>query len=671
MSKPPLEHPPQDTASTLLNGPDPVDTPRRPDALPAGGTPPFPLRADPRPSPLPEETPLDDDEVAHYDDAIIGRAFRVSAILLVLLLVAAAAAYWFLNREPRRAPATLGTLPAPAPLVQANAVPPIARFTDITEASGIRFTHVNGATGEKLLPETMGGGVAFFDFDSDNDQDLLFVNSAPWPWTPASQAPPPTSVLYRNNGEGKFEDVTAGSGLDVSIYGMGVAVGDYDNDGLSDVFLSAVGGNRLFHNEGGGKFRDVTAQAGVGGGATNWSTSCAWFDYDNDGRLDLFVCNYVRWSREIDIEVGYKLVGIGRAYGQPMNFQGAFSALYRNLGGGRFEDVSGAAGIQVKNPATGVPVGKSLGVSPVDLDEDGWMDLVVANDAVQNFVFHNQRDGTFREIGAMCGVAFDNYGKTRGAMGIDTGKFREDDALGIVIANFATEMTALYVSQRSSLIFADEAITEGIGPAGLLLLKFGVFFFDYDLDGRLDVLTANGHLEEEIEKIQQHQSYRQPAQLFWNAGPQTSAGCFVSVAPEQCGGDLFKPLVGRGSAFADIDGDGDLDVVLTQTGGPSLLLRNDQRLDHYWLRLKLIGAGSNRDAIGALIKLRTGDRTLLRQVMPTRGYLSQSELPVAIGLGPSSRVDELEVTWPGGQKQVIDPSSIHLGALTLVQQAPR
>jgi hypothetical protein len=600
-------------------------------------------------SPEPPETA---GEVVHYDDAVIGRAFRWSAVAAVLALAAGAAIYFAVNRKPARAVTKLTPVSAPALPAPPAVELPYARFTDITAASGITFSHVNGAYGEKLLPETMGGGVAFLDFDNDGAQDLLFVNSSYWPGHVPSGAKPPTPVLYRNDGKGRFQDVTPGSGLEVSFYGMGVAVGDYDNDGFVDVFLSGVGGNRLFHNEGHGKFRDVTSVAGLGG-AAEWGASCAFFDYDNDGRLDLFVCNYVRWSREIDIEVGYKLVGIGRAYGQPMNFEGAFSTLYHNEGGGRFVDVSAAAGIQVRNPATRFPAGKSLGVAPVDLDNDGWMDLVVANDGVQNFVFHNQKNGAFKEIGAVSGIAFDNYGRTRGAMGIDAGRFRGDDALGIVIGNFATEMTALYVSQRAPLIFADETITEGIGPAGLLLLKFGVFFFDYDLDGRLDVLTANGHLEEEITKIQREQHYRQPAQLFWNAGEGTGVGCFGAVPPEKCGHDLFKPIVGRGSAFADIDGDGDLDVVLTQIGGPPLLLRNDQASEHRWVRLKLVGAGGNRDAIGAWIQLRVGERVLWRQVMPTRGYLSQSELPVTIGLGDAPRPDAIEILWPGGAKQIV------------------
>jgi len=312
--------------------------------------------------------------------------------------------------------------------------------------------------------------------------------------------------------------------------------------------------------------------------------------------------------------------------------------------------------LQVKNPATGVPAAKALGVAPVDIDGDGWIDLIVANDTVPNLVFMNQSragGGLFKEIGAQSGVAFDSYGNTRGAMGIDTARFRNDDKLGIAIGNFANEMTALYVQQNSPKNFSDEAITEGIGPASRLPLKFGLFFCDYDLDGRLDLLTANGHLEEEISKIQKSQTYAQAAQLFWNAGGQ-SGGCFVAVTPEKAGSDLFKPIVGRGSAFADIDGDGDLDTVLTQVGGPPLLLRNDQNLRHHWIRLKLVGSKSNHDAIGAWIKVRVGGQTLSRQVMPTRSYLSQSELPVTIGLGQASRPDEVEIKWPSGTIQKVD-----------------
>jgi len=605
------------------------------------------------PSPKPDR---DDEELVHADDTIIGKAVRWSLLVLVIVGALFGGAVFLLKRKPAPPPAQVTKLDAPVSPDRPQAEIPVAKFTDITKEAGITFVHNDGAYGEKLLPETMGGGVAFLDFDNDGHQDLLFINSTYWPWRVPEGKQPTTPALYRNDGRGHFTDVTKGSGLDTSFYGMGAAVGDYNNDGLEDVFITAVGGNHLFRNEGQGKFREVTLEAGVRGATNDWSTCAAFLDYDNDGKLDLFVGNYVKWSREIDAEVGYKIDGRTRAYGQPMNFEGAFSRLYHNDGNGHFTDVSAQSGLQVKNPATGVPAAKALGVAPVDIDSDGWIDLVVANDTVPNLVFMNQSragGGLFKEIGAQSGVAFDSYGNTRGAMGIDTARFRNDDKLGIAIGNFANEMTALYVQQNSPTNFSDEAITEGIGPASRLPLKFGLFFFDYDLDGRLDLLTANGHLEEEISKIQKSQTYAQAAQLFWNAGGQ-SGGCFVAVTPEKAGSDLFKPIVGRGSAFADIDGDGDLDAVLTQVGGPPLLLRNDQNLRHHWIRLKLVGSKSNHDAIGAWIKVRVGGQTLSRQVMPTRSYLSQSELPVTIGLGLASRPDEVEIKWPSGTIQKVD-----------------
>ncbi len=606
-------------------------------------------------SSLPKPPPRDDhEELAHADDSVIGSAVKRSIIILLVVSVVAAAAVALLRRKPAQQPAQVTTLSAPVSAERSTVQMPSVKFTDVTTASGISFRHFNGANGDKLLPETMGGGVAFLDFDHDGDSDLLFVNGTDWPGKAKPGQSAATMTLYRNDGKGRFGDVTRGSGLDVSFYGMAPAVGDFDNDGLVDIFVTGVGGNRLFRNLGGGKFTDVTAAAGVAGPSGGWSTCAAWLDYDNDGRLDLFVGYYVKWSKEIDLEVGYKIDGTRRAYGQPMNFEGAFPLLFHNDGNGRFTDVSARSGVQVKNPATGVPAGKALGVSPVDLNNDGWIDFIVANDTVQNFVFTNAQDGTFREIGAMSGVAFDANGQTRGAMGIDTARYRPDGALGVAIGNFANEMTALYVSQRDPAQFVDESIAEGIGPASRLLLKFGIFFFDYDLDGRLDLLSCNGHLEEEISKIQSSQKYAQPAQLFWNTGASSGSG-FAPVAPDMAGADLFKPIVGRGSAFADIDGDGDLDVVLTQSGGTPLLLRNEQALGHHWLRVKLTGNAANRDAIGAWVKLQAGVRTQWRQVMPTRSYLSQSELPVTFGLGSSLKIDSLEVIWPGGKIQQVPP----------------
>jgi enediyne biosynthesis protein E4 len=322
--------------------------------------------------------------------------------------------------------------------------------------------------------------------------------------------------------------------------------------------------------------------------------------------------------------------------------------------------------VQLVNKANRLPMAKSLGVSPIDLDNDGWLDLVVANDTVQNFVFHNNRDGTFTEMGGRSGVAFDRFGSTRGAMGIDTGRFHDDDTLAISIGNFANEMTAFYMASRDPLFFSDEATDAGIGTPTRSLLTFGVFFFDYDLNGYLDLLTANGHIEPDIQKVRAEQSYRQPAQLFWNSGKKLKEGGFTLVPREKCGTELYEPLAARGSAFADIDGDGDLDVIITQINGAAHLFRNDQKLGHHWVRAKLVGRRSNHDAIGAWLKVRVGNKLLSQQVMPTRGYLSQSELPVTIGLGEATRIDDAQILWPDGTRQTRVPIAIDQ-LVTIVQ----
>jgi len=598
-----------------------------------------------------DQEPRDDDVIAR---AVRGSLLVVLAIAIVVLIVVIAA-----QRSPTPPADAVASGPPAADASAAAVSSPPATFTDITRDAGIDFARVSGADGQKLLPETMGGGVGFLDVDNDGDEDLLFVNSRPWPWASAASqaAARDTSsiTLYRNDGHGRFVDVSAEAGLRTGLYGMGVAAGDYDNDGWVDVFVTAVGSNHLFRNVS-GHFTDVTVQAGIGGARDAWSTCAAWMDADNDGDLDLFVCHYVRWSRDIDLAQDFRLTGIGRAYGPPRTFEGAFPSLYRNDGNGRFTDVSAAAGVEVANTSTGVPLAKSLGVAPVDLDADGWIDLVVANDTVPNLVFHNQRNGTFREVGAASGIAFDSYGSARSAMGIDAADFRNDGSIGIAIGNFANEMTALYVSQGDGLQFADEAIQAGIGPASRRALTFGVLFVDYDLDGYLDLLTANGHIEEEINKVQASQQYAQSPQLFWNAG-RAGAATFVPVRlPETSA--LGRPMVGRGSAFADIDSDGDPDLVMTAVVGAPRLLRNDQNLGHHWMQFRLVGTRGNRDALGAMVEVVVGGQRIRRTVMPTRSYLSQSQLTVTVGLGEATRVESVKVRWPDGGVQEITDASI-------------
>ena len=604
------------------------------------------------------EEPRRDEELAAEDDAVIGRVFARSLKVLAALAVAALLVF-ALRVVFRAAPEEAREIPvaAPRPVAAAPAVPAIP-FTDVTAAAGIDFVHVNGAEGDALLPETMGSGAAFFDLDRDGDQDLLLVNSTGWTAAPETG---PTMALYENDGAGRFADRTAALGLATSFYGTGVAVGDVDSDGWVDLFISAVGSNRLFRNVEGARFEDVTARAGVAGAASEWSSSSAFFDADGDGDLDLLVGNYVRWSREIDIEVGYQLTGVGRAYGPPVNYGGTTMDLYRNDGSGVFTDVSEQAGMHILNPATDTPVAKTLGLAPVDIEGDGDIDVLVANDTVRNFLLVNDGRGVFTEQGGSSGLAYSREGAATGAMGADAADFRNDGELGFAIGNFANEMTSLYVSQGDPTLFSDEAITAGIGAPSRRVLSFGLFFFDYDLDGRLDLLQVNGHLEDDIEVVEPSQRYRQAPQLFWNAG-SGAPSTFVPVTPAP-GDGLTRELVGRGSTYADIDGDGDLDILLLQTGDRPLLLRNDQETGHRWLRFRLRGDGErvNRDAIGSWVEVEqrtaAGPVVQRRRVMPTRSYQSQVEPVVTIGLGGASSVDDLvriEVVWPDGTRQRVE-----------------
>ena len=599
----------------------------------------------------PDDSPVDEDV---QDDAIIAAAFRTS--LLVLMLMGLPVIGWliYLNINQQQEQATEAEVLLPTEREADRTVVPRITLVNVTEESGVDFVHQSGKTGEKLLPETMGSGVAVIDYNKDGHEDLFFVNSKKWEWDDqGSESATAVCRLYRGDGKFHFEDVSKQTGLDQSIYGMGVAAGDYDNDGDTDLFLSAVGSNRLLRNDE-GKFIDVTLAAGVGGEDSAWSTSCGFFDYDNDGLLDLFVANYVSWDPELDRTQNFTLDGETRAYGPPRAFAGSFSYLYHNEGNGKFLDVSEHAGIQVRNDDTNVPLGKAMGIAPVDFNDDGWMDLVVANDTVRNFLFENNKDGTFREVGRLSGIAFDRAtGNARGAMGIDTARFHNDGTLAVGIGNFANEASALYMARPGRQQFIDAAMYTGFGPPTRQGLTFGLFFFDVDLDGRIDILGANGHLEDEISITQATQSYHQAPQLFWNAGK--TAKSELMLTDVDCVGESFcTPIVGRGAAYGDFDEDGDLDVVISTSHSAPAVFRNDQATGHHFLRVRLEGDSCNRDAIGATVELQVGGKTLSRVVMPTRGYLSQSEKIVTFGLGTETSIESLTVKWPDGSTQAVE-----------------
>lgn len=619
---------------------------------------------------MPGRTPTPRDQIIKVAFWRSVKMMAVAAMLAIFIVVGLGWLRAFLA-EPEVVVTEDATVDLSALLSPTDAPDPTpANLEDITERAGIDFAHNSGAFGERLLPETMGGGVAFFDFNNDGHQDLLFVNSNEWSFVENREASQ-SIFLYENNGEGQFSDVTEAVALaELDVYGMGVAVGDYDGDGWVDVFITTVGENRLFRNQS-GVFVETTQEAGVAGPKGAWSTSAAFFDANRDGYLDLYVANYVVWSREIDIEVDYRLTGIGRAYGPPSNFQGTQPELFINQGDGSFVEVAEAAGLYVENPTTGAGVGKGLAVAPVDINHDGWMDLVVANDTTRNFVYLNQTGSAsdqnddqsevrFEEMGTEIGMGFDRNGMATGAMGIDFAHYNNDESLAIAIGNFANEMSSFYVSQGQRAQFNDQSIGVGIGGPTRLALTFGVLFFDYDLDGRLDYLQANGHVENDINRVQSSQRYRQSGQLFWNCGA-TCERPYTQVPEDQIG-DLAIPIVGRGAAYADIDQDGRLYVVLTQVEGPPLLLKNQTPTTHRWIGLVLKGQAPNQHAIGARVSLRRGDEVLTRHVMPTRSYLSQVALPVHFGLGSSGEFDHITVTWPDGHEQIVndlEPDQYH------------
>ena len=505
------------------------------------------------------------------------------------------------------------------------------RFADVTSQAGIQFEHNSGAFGGKFLPETLGSGCAFLDYDRDGWQDILLINGMDWPGHKRRRS---TLRLYHNNGNGTFTDVTTHAGLDIEMYGMGVAVGDYNNDGFPDILITCVGQNRLFRNTGKGTFADVTNTSGLGK-REGFSTSALWFDYDRDGLLDLFVCNYVKWSPEHDVFCS--LDGKHKSYCTPEAYRGATCWLFHNKGDGTFEDVTAASGIFDSSS-------KSLGVALFDHNHDGWPDLLVANDTQPNKLYRNQHNGTFKDAAVEAGLAFSSEGKARAGMGVDVADFDNSGIPGVAITNFDNEMIGLY--RMSGKSFEDIAPQSGVGIASRNSLGFGCAFLDVNLDGWLDFIVANGHIDETVRNIRGNVGYAQPPQLFLNSGK----GTFRDVAAE-VGTDFDQPKVGRGLAYADFDRDGDIDLLLTTNNGPAHLYRNDQQTGNRSIRFRLVGTKSNRDGIGASVRVFAGGIAQSRLVKGGSSYLSQSELPVTFGLEKRQAIDRLVIDWPSGRTE--------------------
>jgi hypothetical protein len=523
-------------------------------------------------------------------------------------------------------------------------------FRDITQQAGIRFVHNNGAFGKKYLPETMGPGVAFIDYDNDGWQDIFVVNGTDWPGHTSKHSTP---KLYHNNHDGTFTDVTHKAGLDVEMFGMGVAVGDYDNDGYDDLFVTAMGQSHLFHNNGNGTFTDVTQKAGLMG-PKEFSTSAAWVDYDKDGKLDLVVANYVQWSLEGDLYC--TLDGKSKSYCTPESYKGTAVRLWHNRGDGTFEDVTKKAGL-------GDPTSKTLGVAILDYDNDGWPDLLFSNDTQPNKLYRNNGNGTFTEKAVLAGVAFSEDGVARAGMGVDAADYDRSGAPSLLITNFANQMVSLYHNEGKGL-FVDEAPRSDIGRASLLTLGFGCFFFDYDLDGWPDILIANGHIDSDIQRVQPNVKYAMPPHLFRNVGK----GDFQEVT-QSLGAAFAAPRVGRGAAYGDINNDGRLDLLLSTNGGRVYLFENDATGEaalQKSLRIKLLGTKSNRDGIGAVVKVSVAGETQSQMLRSGSSYLSASELVLTFGLARHDKADAIEIRWPSGQVDTL--SNIAAGQTITVSE---
>jgi enediyne biosynthesis protein E4 len=524
--------------------------------------------------------------------------------------------------------AALATVTIPLLIGPAQAQP--ITFRDITAQAGIRFIHNNAAFGKKYLPETMGPGCAFIDYDNDGYPDILLINGEDWPGH--AKMGLTTPKLYHNNHDGTFTDVTRKAGLAVPMFGLGVAIGDYDNDGHDDIFITALGQSHLFHNNGNGTFTDVTKAAGLWG-LQEFSTSAAWVDYDRDGKLDLVVANYVRWSIQGDLFC--TLDGTRKSYCTPESYKGSSARLWHNLGNGKFEDATQKAGLYD-------PTSKSLGIAILDYNSDGWPDILLANDTQPNKLYLNKQNGTFEEKAVSAGIAFSEDGVARAGMGVDAADYDRSGHPSIIITNFANQMLSLYHNEGNGL-FVDEAPRSEVGRATLVTLGFGCFFFDYDNDGWPDIFVADGHIENEIERVQKRVSYAEPPHLFRNLG----GGKFQEVT-EQMGPAFAAPKVARAAAYADIDNDGALDLLVTTNGGRAYLFHNEGSVNHS-LRIKLVGTKSNRDGIGSVVRVASGGDKQWQMLKSGSSYLAQSELVLTFGLGDKTKADSVEIQWPSGQ----------------------
>jgi len=527
------------------------------------------------------------------------------------------------------------------PVVPAGTAP-LARFTDITAQSGVTFRRLAGATAESLPPTTLGGAVVAFDYNGDGYPDLFFVNGAPWPGEAASSGGRRGGgcALYRNDGHGHFTDVSHEAGLDVELQGMGAAAADYDNDGRLDLFVACVGRNHLFHNRGDGTFEDVTLAAGIGGDDTTWSTGAAWIDLTGSGRLDLIVAHYARWPKGMGLDLALRVAELGPSYGTPTGFVGAFPSVYRNIGDGRFALVPGSAGLRNVDPETRLPVGKALAVVPVDTNGDGRLDLLFTYHAAGSALFINQGDGSFRQW----------------SPGLDNRN--EGAAAGLATPSLLPLAPAAGADERQAGLLAAVALDADRGDEASLSLrsKLGVALLSCDHGGHLELFSGNGRAEPDLSRFEQGRDFRAVPQVLWN---RAHAWIPLPTAAGQEGGGWAVPLVARGVAVADLDGDGNADVIIAQNSGPALILRNDLRAGRPWLRIALTATRTQWEAGGARVEVHTPRRVQVRTMAPAMGYMAQSEPVLDFGLEEDARVRKIVIRWPSGQRQELRPEAIN------------